>query len=275
MPNFGLGKKVRMSKVGGYPLLTLIFVLIVAGCRPGLATPSPTPLPTATMTPIPTPTPSPTPTATPPAEESPEAPFTWKPLALDTVDSYTHHMHIDVSVLMLGYSPPGTLERYGQIRNRPTRAQKFITTYTTSYPPGFAGTLEQIYLFDEGKGWVREGEEEKWSESAVQESHFWNPFLSHAWWDPYALRTMEGFDFIGVEVVNGVSAYHYRKIGFSLEETECPLPSSEDWWVAVEGDYPVKGNFDAYGTCEGEDVAIHLLEEIDKINQPVDISPPL
>lgn len=54
-----------MSKVRGYLLLTLIFVLLVAGCRPGLATPSPTPLPTATMTHTPVPVPTPTPTATP------------------------------------------------------------------------------------------------------------------------------------------------------------------------------------------------------------------
>jgi len=54
-----------MSKVGGYPLLTLIFALLVAGCTPGLATPSPTPLPTATMTHTPVPVPTPTPTAMP------------------------------------------------------------------------------------------------------------------------------------------------------------------------------------------------------------------
>lgn len=58
---------MRMLKVRGYLLLTLIFVLLVAGCTPGLATPSPTPLPTASMTPThtSTPVPSPTPTSTP------------------------------------------------------------------------------------------------------------------------------------------------------------------------------------------------------------------
>jgi len=56
---------VRMSKVRGYLLLTLIFLLLVAGCTPGLATPSPTPLPTATMTPTHTPTPVPAPTPSP------------------------------------------------------------------------------------------------------------------------------------------------------------------------------------------------------------------
>jgi len=175
--------------------------------------------------------------------------------------------------------PPGTFEGYSQIQNRPTRAQQSVTTYTVSYPPGYAGTAEEIYLFDEGKGWVRfrEGEEEEeWREIAAQEAQPWIPFLSHGWWDTYALETMEGFDFIGVEVVSGVSTYHYRKRGFSLGERECTFPSaSEDWWVAVEGDYPVKGNLDAYGTCEGEYIEIHVLEEIDKINQPVDISPPL
>ncbi len=54
-----------MSKVRGCPFLTLIFVLLVAGCTPALAIPSPTPLPTATMTPTPTPVPTPRPTATP------------------------------------------------------------------------------------------------------------------------------------------------------------------------------------------------------------------
>ena len=56
-----------MSKVRGYLLLTLIILLLVVGCTPGLAIPSPTPLPTATMVPTHTPTPLPTPrpTATP------------------------------------------------------------------------------------------------------------------------------------------------------------------------------------------------------------------
>lgn len=54
-----------MSKVRGYLLLTLIILLLVVGCTPGVATPSPTPLPTATMTPTPTPMPTPRPTATP------------------------------------------------------------------------------------------------------------------------------------------------------------------------------------------------------------------
>lgn len=50
-----------MSKVRGYLLLTLIILLLVVGCTPGLAIPSPTPLPTATMVPTHTPTPVPTP----------------------------------------------------------------------------------------------------------------------------------------------------------------------------------------------------------------------
>jgi len=52
-----------MSKVRGYLLLTLIFVLLAAGCTPEVAIPSPTPLPTATMTLTRTPTPLPNPTA--------------------------------------------------------------------------------------------------------------------------------------------------------------------------------------------------------------------
>ncbi len=52
-----------MSKVRGHLLLTLIFVLLAAGCTPEVAIPSPTPLPTATMTLTGTPTPLPNPTA--------------------------------------------------------------------------------------------------------------------------------------------------------------------------------------------------------------------
>lgn len=266
-----------MSKVRGYLFLTLIFLLLVAGCTQGLATPSPTSLPT----PTPTVTPSPTSVTTLPAEE---VPFAWDPWALDTLDSYTHHLRMELLANILGIlgdigPPPGKFERYSQIQNRPTRAQQSVATYTVSYPPGYAGTSEEIYLFDEGKGWIRsrEGEEEEeWREIVVRESHFGIPFVTGGLWDAYAKESLEGFEFIGVEMVNGVSTYHYQKKGFNLGEAECTFPSaSEDWWVAVEGDYPVKGTLDASGTCEGEGVEIHLLEEIDKINQPVDISPPV
>jgi hypothetical protein len=76
--------------------------------------------------------------------------------------------------------------------------------------------------------------------------------------------------------VNGIPVRHYRATEFAGVSPECTFVTAEqNWWVAVTGNYPVKGTVDASGTCEGESGEFHFLQELSNVNQPVDISPPM
>jgi hypothetical protein len=169
-----------------------------------------------------------------------------------------------------------TLDIQGQRQNQPTRAEQL----SFSSSDGDSSTVEFVYIEDEGKMWTREGGD-AWQEIPMMDESMLSIFDSFSmgfWWGTLFGTAGEDAQNLGQETVNGVLTTHYRGVqGTSyLFGVGCTWgSSSDDAWVAVDGNFPVKRQLDAAGQCQGESGEVHFHMEISNINQPVNISPPM
>lgn len=258
-----------MDKKRVWLVALVVLSLLMASCAPA-ATPVP---PTPTPVP-PTPTPVP-PTPTPEEVEAPEEEaFSATTEALNQVDSFWGYVSWKGWGGGFGEeAQEADFEIRGSRQNKPARADHWTWT---DHKEGTS--LEWIAIEAENNMWMRE-EGEEWQEMGMYSPDMLN-MMSVFSYDFWAGLFFEGLPeeatFVGQETVNGIPCRHYRTtdisgwgwVGFT---------GSADFnvWVAVEGEYPVKSTGDASGTHEGESFDWHLITELSKVNQPVDISPPM
>jgi hypothetical protein len=207
---------------------------------------------------------------------APTGPFEADVDALNNLASYAYTFHFEGLSTTSGAVEHTTLDINGQRQNQPTRAEQL----SFSSSDGDASTVEFIYIEDEGKMWTREGGD-AWQEVPMMDQSMLSIFDSFSmgfWWGTLFGAAGEDAQNLGQETVNGVLTTHYRGVqGTSyLFGIGCTWgSSSDDAWVAVDGNFPVKRQLDAAGQCEGESGEVHFHMEISNINQPVNISPPM
>ena len=263
-----------MDKKRVWLVALAVLSLLIASCAPA-ATPTPVP-PTSTPTPPP-PAPAegtPDVTETPEAEETPEEelPLALDQSALDDLDSYAYHFRMEFSGTTAGEFESGTWDGEGRVQNMPSRASHIIWTVTNEED----AYVEWVFIEDEGKMWTRVEEGGEWMEVPMTDPSMIESFTLLGFWATLSFVEAEDANFVGLDVVNGIPVRHYRATEFGGISPECTFVTAEqNWWVAVEGYYPVKGTIDASGTCAGDSIEFYFLEEISNVNQPVDISPPM
>lgn len=256
--------------------LAVLSLLIAASLACGPSAPAPPPTEESPIPAAATPTPPPP----PPAEETPEAvetpeeeiPFALEESALNDLDSYAYHFRMEFSGVTAGELQAGAIEGEGKVQNRPSRASHIIWTVTNDEDV----YMEWIFIEDEGKMWMRYEEGGEWQELPATDPSMFESLTLLGFWGALFFEEPGGANFVGLDVVNGIPVRHYRATEFGGVSPECTFVTAEQhWWVAVTGNFPVKGTIDASGTCEGESGEFHFLEEISNVNQPVDISPPM
>jgi hypothetical protein len=214
----------------------------------------------------------------PPSMETPElvGPFEANVDALDNLDSYAYSFQFEGLSTTTGVVERTTLDIQGQRQNRPTRAEQLSFSSTD----GSSSTTEFVYIEDEGKLWTREGGD-AWQEIPMFDPSMvsmFDAFSMGFWWSTLFGTTGQDAQNLGQEMVNGVLTTHYQAVQGSsyLFGVGCTWgSSSDDAWVAVDGNFPVKRQLDAAGECQGEGGEVHFHMEITNINQPVNISPPM
>lgn len=128
--------------------------------------------------------------------------------------------------------------------------------------------------------WSREGGG-AWQEVPLMDAgmlQMFDVFSMGFWWNNLFAGDPATARLVGQETVNGVLTDHY-----TISETAawqfaigCTFASvQDDTWVAVDGNFPVKRQFDAAGECQGESGEVHFRMDVSNINQPVSISPPM
>lgn len=258
--------------------LAVLSLLIAASlaCGPSAPTAQPAETPEVGETPEAVETPE---VAETPEEETPEvaetpeaeAPFAMEESALNDLDSYVYHFSMEFVGVTEGELQSGSWEGDGKIQNKPTKAMHIVWNLTNEEKT----YMEYIYIEEEAKMWMRAEEGGEWQELPAADSSMMESFTLLGLWGTIS-EGAQGTTFVGLEVVNGIPTRHYKATAFSGISAECTFATAEqNWWVAVTGNYPVKGSIDASGTCEGESGEFHFLEEISNVNQPVDISPPM
>lgn len=253
--------------------LAVLSLLIAASlaCGPSAPTTAPTETPVLAETPEAVETPEVA--ETPEVVETPEAeePFAMEENALNDLDSYAYHYSWKFKFVTEGELQSGSWEGDGEIQNKPTKAMHIVYNLKneeTTY-------MESVYIEEEAKMWMRTEEGGEWLEIPAEDSSAMETFTLLGLWATVSPGA-EGTSFVGLEVVNGIPTRHYKATAFSGISAGCTFATAEqNWWVAVTGNYPVKGSIDASGTCEGESIEYHFLEEISNVNQPMDISPPM
>jgi len=256
-------------------VLSLLMAASLA-CGPSAPTTAPTeesPIPAA-ATPTPPPPPPTEETPTPPPVETPEEelPFALEESALNDLDSYAYHFRMEFSGVTAGELEAGTLEGDGKVQNQPTKALDIIWKSTN----GGKTYMEWIYIEEQGKMWILSEEGGEWMESPMADPSMVESFTLLGFWGALFFEEPRDARFVGLDVVNGIPVRHYQATAFAGISAECTFGTAEQhWWVAVTGNYPVKGTVDASGTCEGESGEFHFLQELSNVNQPVDISPPM
>jgi hypothetical protein len=266
-----------------------LMVSLTMACIPGLPglggevteeeTPAPPP---AGETPEAPPPAGETPEAPPPAGETPEAPppeelpFDMNVDALGNLASYGFKFHLEGVSTTEGTVQHVTLDIEGQRQAQPTRAEQLSFSSVTDDD---TTSMEIVYIEDLNKIWTREGGGQ-WEEIPVMDPamlQMFDAFGMVYWWDMLFTGDPGDTQYLGQEVVNGVQSHHYRTAetatwGFT---TGCTFATAQDdIWVAVDGSFPVKRQFDAAGDCQGESGEVHFLMEVSNVNQPVNISPP-
>lgn len=247
--------------------LAVLSLLIAASLACGPSAP--------TTAPVETPEVGETPEAveTPEVAETPEAeaPFAMEESALNDLDSYTYHFSMEFSGVTEGELQSGNWEGDGKIQNKPTKAMHIVWNLANEEKT----YMEYIYIEEEAKMWMLAEEGGEWLEIPAEDTSAMETFTLLGLWGTIS-EGAQGTTFVGLDVVNGIPTRHYKATAFSGISAECTFATAEqNWWVAVTGNYPVKGGIDASGTCEGESSEFHFLEEISNVNQPVDISPPM
>jgi hypothetical protein len=220
----------------------------------------------------------------PPAGETPEPPpppeelpFDMDVDALGDLDSYAFKFHLEGASTAEGTVEHVTLDIEGQRQSRPTRAEQLSFSSVTDDD---TTSMEIVYIEDLNKIWTREGGGQ-WEELPVMDPamlQMFDAFSMVYWWDMLFTGDPGDAQYLGQEVVNGVQSHHYRTAetatwGFTQG---CTFASAQDdLWVAVDGSFPVKRQFDAAGECQGESGEVHFLMELSNVNQPVNITPPI
>jgi hypothetical protein len=213
----------------------------------------------------------------PPPPGGEEAPFDVDVEALNNLDSYAYVFRFEGLSTSTGAVEHVTLDIEGRRQNRPTRAEQLSFSSTDDGQPT---TLEFIYIEEQSKIWTRE-DGGQWEEIPVMDSAMLGMFDAFSlgfWWNALFTGSVESARLVGQEMVNGVQTNHYQTTETAAWAfaVDCNWGSvQDDAWVAVDGNFPVKRQFDAAGECEGESGEVHFLMEISNINQPVNISPPM
>jgi hypothetical protein len=218
-----------------------------------------------------------TPVAPPPMETGvPVGPYEANMEALNSLSSYGYAFHFEGLSTTTGAVERTTLDIQGQRQNQPTRAEQL----SFSSSDGESSTVEFVYIEDQSKMWTREGGD-AWQEVPMVDQSMvsiFDAFSMGFWWSSLFGTTSQDAQNLGQEMVNGVLTTHYRAVEGSsyLFGVGCTWgSSSDDAWVAVDGNFPVKRQLDAGGECQGEGGEVHFFMEITNINQPVSISPPM
>lgn len=215
-----------------------------------------------------------TPAAPPPAEE---LPFDMNLEALNNLTSYAYTFHFEGVSTSGGQVQQGSVHIEGQRQAQPTKAEQLSFTSVTD---GDSTSAEFIYIEEQNKMWTRE-EGGEWQELPLMDPNMlsmFEAFSLFSWWDMFFTADPEDAQYLGQEVMNGVQSDHYRAAatgtwGFAVGCTFAT--AQDDIWVAVDGRFPVKRQFDTAGECQGESGEVHFLMEVSNVNQPLNISPPI
>jgi len=217
--------------------------------------------------------------APPPGETpGPVGPYEANVEALNSLSSYAYAFHFEGMSTTTGAVERTTLDIQGQRQNQPTRAEQL--SFSSTDGSGSSSTTEFVYIEDEGKMWTREGGD-AWQEIPMMDDsmlQIFDAFSMDFWWGMLFGTTGQDAQNLGQEMVNGVLTTHYQAVEGSsyLFGVGCTWgSSSDDAWVAVDGNFPVKRQLDSAGECQGEGGEVHFFMEITNINQPVNISPPM
>ena len=213
-----------------------------------------------------------------PAPPEVDMPFDLDVDALDGLDSYAYTLHMDGLSAAEGAAEEVLLDIEGKRQSAPTRAEQLKFASTSD---GDSQAVEMIYIEDVNKIWMREGTD-AWQEIPVMDEsmlQMFDAFSMFYWWDALFVGEPEDVQYLGQEVVNGVTCHHYQSaesasLGSFL--SGCTFASVEDdTWVAVDGSFPVKRQLNAEADCQGEGGRFSFLMEIRDVNQPLNITPPM
>lgn len=258
--------------------LTLLVSLTLACTLPGLGGAV-----TEEETPAPPPPAEETPEVPPPAEETPEAsppvalPFEMDVEALKNLNSYAYTFSFEGLSTTQGEVEHSSLHIEGQRQTQPTRAEQLSFSSVTD---GESTSTDFIYIEEQNKMWARD-DGGQWEELPIMDPSMlsiFDAFSVFSWWNTLFTGDPEDAQYLGQEMMNGVETHHYRAAeaaswGFAAGCTFASV--QDDIWVAVDGSFPVKRQFDAVGDCEGETGEVHFLMEVSNVNQPVNVSPPM
>jgi hypothetical protein len=215
-------------------------------------------------------------TPAPAPEDTP--PFGLDVEALEGLTSYAYTFHIDGLSTMEGGAEKVVLDIEGKRQSAPTQAEHLKFSSTSN---GDTTAMEVIYIEDVGKMWMREGTD-AWQEMPVMDEsmlQIFDAFSMFYWWDTIFVGDPEDVQYLGQEMMNGVASHHYKgadSASWGAFATGCSFASVQDEiWVAVDGNYPVKRELNAEADCQGESGTFSFLMEIQSVNQPLDISPPM
>ena len=206
-----------------------------------------------------------------------QLPFELDVEALQNLSSYAYTLHIDGLSTLEGTTEDFVLDIEGQRQSQPTKAEQLSFS---SVSEGESTGMEIIYIEEVGKMWIREAGD-AWQEVPVMDESMldiFDMFSMFYWWEIFFTGDPEDAQYLGQEMMNGVQAHHYRTMegaAWGAFTAGCTFGSvQDDVWVAVDGSFPVKRQFDAVGECQGESGEVLFLMEIRNVNQPVSISPP-
>ena len=265
-------------------LVLISLVLVLVGCGPK-ETPAVAPQESETSTTSESPPSAPSPEAAATADETEpqrEAPAIEAPLeappegllsrstgALAALESYRYTTRVEYEGTDGDEIDAGSIEIIGEYAS-PDREHVTWTDLATG--EGF----EIIRIGD--TAWMYEDEEwievpQMAIESIMQVVFLFAPVYA---WEGMAGELETGSNFVGKEVVNGVSTLHYSSDYAGWEERfEGDLhEASGEIWIAEEG-FPVRSIFTASGIDEdGNQGSVEWRMDLTNVNQSISIEPP-
>jgi len=210
-----------------------------------------------------------TPAIETPLEAPPEGLLSRSTGALAALESYRYTTRVKYEGTDGDEIDAGSIEIIGEYAS-PDREHVIWTDLVTG--EGF----EIIRIGD--TAWMHEDEE--WMEvpqiaveSIMQVVFLFAPVYA---WEGMAGELETGSNFVGKEVVNGVSTLHYSSDYTGWEERfeGDPHEASGEIWIAEEG-FPVRSIFTASGIDEdGNPGSVEWRMDLTNVNQPISIEPP-
>ncbi len=210
-----------------------------------------------------------TPAIETPLEAPPEGVLSSSTSALTSLESYRYTTRVKYEGTDGDEIDAGSIEITGEYAS-PDREHVIWTDLVTG--EGF----EIIRIGD--TAWMHEDEE--WMEvpqlaieSIMQVVFLFAPVYA---WEGMAGELETGSNFVGKEVVNGVSTLHYSSDYAGWEERfeGDPHEASGEIWIAEEG-FPVRSIFTASGTDkDGNPGSVEWRMDLTNVNQPISIEPP-